>query len=56
MKFLTVLLGQIRWLEITNGAVENSGTKSLKFAACFTSVAGRFGNGGQTDYAALTAF
>ena len=33
-------------------AVESSGTKSLKFAACFTSVAGRFGNGGQTDYAA----
>ena len=36
-------------------AVEESGTKALKFAACFTSVAGRFGNGGQTDYAA-TAF
>ena len=33
-------------------ATESSGTKSLKFAACFTSVAGRFGNGGQTDYAA----
>ena len=33
-------------------AAESSGTKSLKFAACFTSVAGRFGNGGQTDYAA----
>ena len=32
-------------------AVEASGTKALKFAACFTSVAGRFGNGGQTDYA-----
>ena len=33
-------------------AADSSGTKSLKFAACFTSVAGRFGNGGQTDYAA----
>ena len=33
-------------------AVDASGTKALKFAACFTSVAGRFGNGGQTDYAA----
>ena len=28
---------------------------SLKFAACFTSVAGRFGNGGQTDYAAANS-
>ena len=36
-------------------AVEASGTKSLKFAACFTSVAGRFGNGGQTDYAAANS-
>ena len=32
-----------------------SGTKNLKFAACFTSVAGRFGNGGQTDYAAANS-
>ncbi len=37
------------------GAVDASGTKSLKFAACFTSVAGRFGNGGQTDYAAANS-
>jgi len=36
-------------------AVEASGTKALKFAACFTSVAGRFGNGGQTDYAAANS-
>jgi 3-hydroxymyristoyl/3-hydroxydecanoyl-(acyl carrier protein) dehydratase len=36
-------------------AVEASGTKSLKFAASFTSVAGRFGNGGQTDYAAANS-
>ena len=27
----------------------------MKFAACFTSVAGRFGNGGQTDYAAANS-
>ena len=36
-------------------AVDASGTKALKFAACFTSVAGRFGNGGQTDYAAANS-
>ncbi len=36
-------------------AVEASGTKALKFAVCFTSVAGRFGNGGQTDYAAANS-
>ena len=36
-------------------AIEASGTKALKFAACFTSVAGRFGNGGQTDYAAANS-
>ena len=36
-------------------AADASGTKSLKFAACFTSVAGRFGNGGQTDYAAANS-
>jgi len=36
-------------------AVEASGTKALRFAACFTSVAGRFGNGGQTDYAAANS-
>ncbi len=36
-------------------AVDASGTKTLKFAACFTSVAGRFGNGGQTDYAAANS-
>ena len=36
-------------------ATEASGTKALKFAACFTSVAGRFGNGGQTDYAAANS-
>ena len=36
-------------------AVDASKAKSLKFAACFTSVAGRFGNGGQTDYAAANS-
>ena len=35
--------------------VDASGAKSLRFAACFTSVAGRFGNGGQTDYAAANS-
>ena len=34
------------------GAVHASGSDNPKFACCFTSVAGRFGNGGQTDYAA----
>ena len=33
-------------------ALQASGAEMPKFAACFTSVAGRFGNGGQTDYAA----
>jgi hypothetical protein len=32
-----------------------SGTTTPDFAACFTSVAGRFGNGGQTDYAAANS-
>ena len=32
-----------------------SGAELPKFAACFTSVAGRFGNGGQTDYAAANS-
>jgi acyl transferase domain-containing protein/acyl carrier protein len=34
------------------GAVHASGSDNPNFACCFTSVAGRFGNGGQTDYAA----
>ena len=37
------------------GAVEASGARHPAFAACFTSVAGRFGNGGQTDYAAANS-
>ena len=32
-----------------------SGAETPRFAACFTSVAGRFGNGGQTDYAAANS-
>jgi len=36
------------------GAVTASGG-SLRFATSFTSVAGRFGNGGQTDYAAANS-
>ena len=32
-----------------------SGADLPTFAACFTSVAGRFGNGGQTDYAAANS-
>ena len=35
--------------------VRASGNDYPKFAACFTSVAGRFGNGGQTDYAAANS-
>ena len=42
------------WKSLMAGA-HASGTKNLKFAACFTSVAGRFGNGGQTDYAAANS-
>ncbi|DAC59629.1 MAG TPA: KR domain-containing protein, partial [Candidatus Poseidoniales archaeon] len=37
------------------GAVEASGRDVPAFACCFTSVAGRFGNGGQTDYAAANS-
>ena len=36
-------------------AVVASGATGPKFACCFTSVAGRFGNGGQTDYAAANS-
>ena len=37
------------------GAVQASGREYPLFASCFTSVAGRFGNGGQTDYAAANS-
>ena len=37
------------------GAVKASGPNVPAFACCFTSVAGRFGNGGQTDYAAANS-
>ena len=36
-------------------AVRASGPDAPSFACCFTSVAGRFGNGGQTDYAAANS-
>ena len=36
-------------------AVVASGREVPEFACCFTSVAGRFGNGGQTDYAAANS-
>ena len=36
-------------------AVNASGRDVPDFACCFTSVAGRFGNGGQTDYAAANS-
>ena len=36
-------------------AVVASGPLLPEFACCFTSVAGRFGNGGQTDYAAANS-
>ena len=36
-------------------AGEASGAESPRLAVCFTSVAGRFGNGGQTDYAAANS-
>ena len=39
------------WINLVN-ASEVSGTKHLRFACCFTSIAGRFGNAGQTDYSA----
>ena len=36
-------------------ALANAAGESLRFACAFTSVAGRFGNGGQTDYAAANS-
>ena len=39
------------WINLFNAA-EDSGTKNLRIACCFTSIAGRFGNAGQTDYSA----
>ena len=36
-------------------SVRASGMETPNFAVCFTSVAGRFGNGGQTDYAAANS-
>ena len=42
------------WRSLMN-AVNASGADYPMFACCFTSVAGRFGNGGQTDYAAANS-
>ena len=39
------------WINLFKAA-EDSGTKDLRIACCFTSIAGRFGNAGQTDYSA----
>jgi 3-oxoacyl-(acyl-carrier-protein) synthase/acyl carrier protein/NAD(P)-dependent dehydrogenase (short-subunit alcohol dehydrogenase family) len=39
------------WINLIQ-ATSLSGTKNLKLACCFTSIAGRFGNAGQTDYSA----
>ncbi len=39
------------WINLVQAA-ELSGTKHLRIACCFTSIAGRFGNAGQTDYSA----
>ena len=41
------------WAALVGAVVSSNGT--LRFASCFTSVAGRFGNGGQTDYAAANS-
>ena len=38
------------WQSLFNAVKDNGG--NLKFCCAFTSIAGRFGNGGQTDYAA----
>ena len=36
-------------------ALASNAGESLRFACSFTSVAGRFGNGGQTDYSAANS-
>ena len=41
------------WAALMGAVTSSQGT--LRFASCFTSVAGRFGNGGQTDYAAANS-
>ena len=41
------------WAALMGAVTASSG--SLRFATCLTSVAGRFGNGGQTDYAAANS-
>ena len=41
------------WAALVGAVASSNGT--LRFASCFTSVAGRFGNGGQTDYAAANS-
>ena len=41
------------WAALMGAVTSSNGT--LRFASCFTSVAGRFGNGGQTDYAAANS-
>jgi acyl carrier protein len=41
------------WAALMGAVASSNG--SLRFASAFTSVAGRFGNGGQTDYAAANS-
>ena len=41
------------WAALMGAVTSSNG--SLRFASAFTSVAGRFGNGGQTDYAAANS-
>jgi NAD(P)-dependent dehydrogenase (short-subunit alcohol dehydrogenase family)/acyl carrier protein len=38
------------WLTLANAALDHDA--NLRFVCCFTSIAGRFGNAGQVDYAA----
>ena len=52
--FSTVVSIKVDGWKALVSAAEYSGG-DLRFAACFTSVAGRLGNGGQTDYAAANS-
>ncbi len=42
------------WINLIN-AIESNNINELKLACCFTSIAGRFGNAGQTDYSAANS-
>ena len=53
--FSAVIRVKVDGWKALEAAAISSGTDELRLACSFTSVAGRFGNGGQTDYAAANS-